>query len=135
MSALDGQIPSKIRSPIMAVNQAAMRRRARIMRAVNVPMRAASACRFATPLSANPDADLLHRPQEREGRPGSRSATVRDGDVLRPPAAPLDEWRTGWPPAHPVARPRRLAELVTHPPSLSDSPSGAAARLERVRQA
>ena len=33
----------------MAVNQAAMRRRARIMRAVNVPMRAALTLPFATP--------------------------------------------------------------------------------------
>jgi hypothetical protein len=37
----------------MAVSQAAMRRRARIMRAVNVPMRAALSLPFATPLSAN----------------------------------------------------------------------------------
>ena len=37
----------------MAVNQAAMRRRARIMRAVNVPMRAALSLPFATPLSGN----------------------------------------------------------------------------------
>jgi len=35
----------------MAVNQAAMRRRARIMRAANVPMRAALSLPFATPLS------------------------------------------------------------------------------------
>ncbi len=37
----------------MAVNQAAMRRRARIMRAVNVPMRAALSLPFATPLGGN----------------------------------------------------------------------------------
>ena len=37
----------------MAVNQAAMRRRARIMRAVNVPMRAALTLPFPTPLSGN----------------------------------------------------------------------------------
>jgi hypothetical protein len=37
----------------MAASQAAMRRRARIMRAVNVPMRAALSLPFATPLSAN----------------------------------------------------------------------------------
>ena len=37
----------------MTVNQAAMRRRARIMRAVNVPMRAALSLPFATPLSGN----------------------------------------------------------------------------------
>ena len=37
----------------MAMNEAAMRRRARIMRAVNVPMRAALSLPFATPLSRN----------------------------------------------------------------------------------
>ena len=37
----------------MAVNQAAMRRRARIMRAVNVPMRAVLGLPFPTPLSGN----------------------------------------------------------------------------------
>ncbi len=37
----------------MAVNQAAMRRRARIMRVVNVPMRATLGLPFATPLSGN----------------------------------------------------------------------------------
>ena len=37
----------------MAVSQAAMRRRTRIMRAVNVPMRAALSLPFATPLSGN----------------------------------------------------------------------------------
>ncbi len=37
----------------MAVNQAAMRRRARVMRVVNVPMRAALSLPFATPLSGN----------------------------------------------------------------------------------
>ena len=41
------------RSPIVAVNQVAMRRRARIMRAVNVPMRAVLSLPFATPLSGN----------------------------------------------------------------------------------
>ena len=37
----------------MAVNQAAMRRRARIMRAVNVPMRAVLSLPFATPINAS----------------------------------------------------------------------------------
>ncbi len=37
----------------MTVNEAAMRRRARIMRAVNVPMRAALSLPFPTPLSGN----------------------------------------------------------------------------------
>ena len=37
----------------MAVSKAAMRRRTRIMRVVNVPMRAALSLPFATPLSGN----------------------------------------------------------------------------------
>ena len=37
----------------MAINQQAMRRRAQIMRAVNVPMRAVLSLPFATPLSGN----------------------------------------------------------------------------------
>ena len=37
----------------MTVSQTAMRRRARIMRAINVPMRPALSLPFATPLSAN----------------------------------------------------------------------------------
>ncbi len=37
----------------MTVTQAAMRRRARIMRAVNVPIRAALSLPFPTPLSGN----------------------------------------------------------------------------------
>jgi hypothetical protein len=36
----------------MAVNEAAMRRRAQIMRGVNVPMRAALSLPFATPINA-----------------------------------------------------------------------------------
>ena len=58
----------------MTVNQAAMRRRARIMRAVNVPMRAVLSLPFATPLSGN--LMLTPTPAARPGkRTGSRSAT------------------------------------------------------------
>jgi hypothetical protein len=59
MSAHDGQIAlvtggSGLRKETdMTTNEAAMRRRARIMRAVNVPMRAVLSLPFATPLSGN----------------------------------------------------------------------------------
>ena len=50
----------------MAVNQAAMRRRARIMRMVNVPMRATLSLPFATPLGGNLMLiSYTARPQER----------------------------------------------------------------------
>ena len=89
MSALDGQIASsnhpQQRSPIVAVNQVAMRRRARIMRAVNVPMRAVLSLPFATPLSGN----LTVHPSY-TGRKSGKAyrqpvSYVRDGDVLLTP--------------------------------------------------
>jgi hypothetical protein len=68
----------------MAVTQAAMRRRARIMRAVNVPMRAALSLPFATPLSGNL---MLVRYTGRTSGKAYRQPVsyVRDGDVLLTP--------------------------------------------------
>jgi hypothetical protein len=68
----------------MAVNQAAMRRRARIMRAVNVPMRAVLGLPFPTPLGAN--LMLVCYTGRKSGR-GYRQPVsyVRDGDVLLTP--------------------------------------------------
>ena len=72
------------RSPIMAVNQAAMRRRARIMRAVNVPMRAALSLPFATPLSGN--LMLISYTGRKSGKAYRQPVSyVRDGDVLLTP--------------------------------------------------
>ena len=50
----------------MAMNQAAMRRRARTMRAVNVPMRAMLGLPFPTPLSSN--LTLLHYTGRKTGK-------------------------------------------------------------------
>ncbi|HLI40294.1 MAG TPA: nitroreductase/quinone reductase family protein [Streptosporangiaceae bacterium] len=68
----------------MAVSQAAMRRRARIMRAVNVPMRAALSLPFVTPLSGS--LMLISYTGRKTGK-GYRQPVsyVRDGDVLLTP--------------------------------------------------
>ena len=90
----------------MAVNQAVMRRRAQIMRAVNVPMRAALSLAWATPLRGEP---------MRNAYTGSKSGKayrqpvsyVRDGDVLLTPGG--GRWTLnltdGRPARTPVARP------------------------------
>jgi hypothetical protein len=68
----------------MAVNQAAMQRRARIMRAVNVPMRAALSLPFATPLNAN--LMLIFYTGRKSGKAYRQPVSyVRDGDVLLTP--------------------------------------------------
>jgi hypothetical protein len=67
-----------------AANQAAMRRRARIMRAVNVPMRAALTLPFATPLSGN--LMLISYTGRKTGKAYRQPVSyVRDGDVLLTP--------------------------------------------------
>ena len=68
----------------MAVSQAAMRRRTRIMRAVNVPMRAALSLPFATPLSGN--LMLISHIGRKTGKHYRQPVSyVRDGDVLLTP--------------------------------------------------
>ena len=68
----------------MAVNQAVMRRRARIMRAVNVPMRAVLSLPFATPLSGN--LMLISYTGRKSGKAYRQPVSyVRDGDVLLTP--------------------------------------------------
>ncbi len=68
----------------MAVSQAAMRRRTRIMRAVNVPMRAALSLPFATPLSGN--LMLISHIGRKTGKQYRQPVSyVRDGAVLLTP--------------------------------------------------
>jgi hypothetical protein len=68
----------------MVVSQAAMRRRVRIMRAVNVPMRAVLSLPFATPLSAN--LMLISYTGRKSGKAYRQPVSyVRDGDVLLTP--------------------------------------------------
>ena len=68
----------------MAVTQAARERRTRIMRAVNVPMRAALSLPFATPLSGN--LMLIAYTGRKSGKAYRQPVSyVRDGDVLLTP--------------------------------------------------
>ena len=68
----------------MAMNQAAMRRRARTMRAVNVPMRAVLGLPFPTPLSAN--LMLISYTGRKSGKAYRQPVSyARDGDVLLTP--------------------------------------------------
>jgi deazaflavin-dependent oxidoreductase (nitroreductase family) len=68
----------------MAVNPAAMRRRARIMRAVNVPMRAVLSLPVATPLSAN--LMLISYTGRKTGKAYRQPVSyARDGETLLTP--------------------------------------------------
>src|ERR1700733_2220454 len=67
----------------MAVNEAAMQRRARIMRAVNVPMRAVLALPFATPLSGN--LMLVSYTGRKSGKAYRQPVTYAGGGGARPP--------------------------------------------------
>jgi F420H(2)-dependent quinone reductase len=68
----------------MAPNEAAMARRARIMRAVNVPMRAALSLPLATPLSAN--LMLISYTGRKTGKAYRQPVSyARDGEVLLTP--------------------------------------------------
>ena len=68
----------------MAPNPAAMRRRARMMRAANVPMRALLSLPFATPLSAN--LMLVYYTGRKTGKAYKQPVSyVRDGDTLLTP--------------------------------------------------
>ena len=68
----------------MTATRAAMRRRARIMRAVNVPMRAALSLPFPTPLSGS--LMLITYTGRTTGRAYRQPVSyVRDGDVLLTP--------------------------------------------------
>ena len=68
----------------MAASEAAMRRRARIMRAVNVPMRAVLGLPFPTPLSAN--LMLVSYTGRKSGKAYRQPVSyARDGDTLLTP--------------------------------------------------
>jgi deazaflavin-dependent oxidoreductase (nitroreductase family) len=68
----------------MAMNETAMRRRARTMRAVNVPMRAVLGLPFPTPLSAN--LMLISYTGRKTGKAYRQPVSyVRDGETLLTP--------------------------------------------------
>ena len=102
----------------MATNSAAMQRRARIMRVVNVPMRAALRLPVATPLSAN--LMLVSYTGRKSGKAYRQPVSyVRDGEVLLTPGG--GRWTlnlAGERPARIRLRGRDVtasAELVTDP--------------------
>ena len=102
----------------MTVNQAAMRRRARIMRAVNVPMRAVLSLPFATPLSGN--LMLIAYTGRKTGKAYRQPVSyARDGETLLTPGG--GRWTLnlgGGRPARVRLRGRDMparAELVTDP--------------------
>jgi deazaflavin-dependent oxidoreductase (nitroreductase family) len=102
----------------MAVIQAARERRTRIMRAVNVPMRAALSLPFATPLSGN--LMLIAYTGRKSGKAYRQPVSyARDGDVLLTPGG--GRWTLNLAGGRPVRirlrgrwSPAR-AELVTDP--------------------
>ena len=115
----------------MAVTQAARERRTRIMRAVNVPMRAALSLPFATPLSGN--LMLIAYTGRKSGKAYRQPVSyVRDGDVLLTPGG--GRWTlnlAGGAGPDPVARP-----LVAGPGRTGDRPGrgGTAARRDRCEE-
>jgi|SRR5580658_890601 hypothetical protein len=105
----------------MAARQAAMQRRARIMRAVNVPMRAALSLPFPIPLSGK--LMLISYTGRKSGKNYRQPVSyVRDGDVLLTPGG--GRWTfnlAGSRPARLRLRGRDLParpELVTDPGEL-----------------
>src|SRR6185437_12775198 len=86
MSAPTADSPSRQlrKETDMTANEAAMRRRARIMRAVNVPMRAVLSLPFATPLSSN--LMLVSYTGRKTGKAYRQPVSyVHDGKVLLTP--------------------------------------------------
>jgi deazaflavin-dependent oxidoreductase (nitroreductase family) len=108
----------------MAVSPAAMRRRARIMRAANVPMRAALSLPFATPLSGN--LMLISHVGRKTGRQYRQPVSyVRDGDALLTPGG--GRWTRNLETGRPV-RIRLRGRATTARPELVADP----AEVERL---
>ncbi|MHB1430543.1 MAG: nitroreductase/quinone reductase family protein [Streptosporangiaceae bacterium] len=108
----------------MAVNQAAMRRRARIMRAVNVPMRVVLGLPFPTPLGGN--LMLISYTGRKTGRAYRQPVSyVRDGDVLLTPGG--GRWTLSLADGRPVRIRVRGRDLTVRPELVTDP-----AELERL---
>jgi deazaflavin-dependent oxidoreductase (nitroreductase family) len=108
----------------MAVDQAAMQRRARIMRAVNVPMRAVLALPFATPLSGN--LMLISYTGRKTGKAYRQPVSyVRDCDVLLTPGG--GRWTLNLADGRPVRIRVRGREAPARPELVTD-----AAEVERL---
>src|SRR6266700_6852607 len=108
----------------MAASQAAMRRRARIMRVVNVPMRAALSLPFATPLSAN--LMLISYTGRKTGKAYRQPVSyARDGETLLTPGG--GRWTLNLGDGRPVRIRLRGRDVAARPELVTD-----AAELERL---
>jgi len=108
----------------MAPNPAAMRRRARIMRAANVPMRALLSLPFATPISAN--LMLVYYTGRKTGKAYRQPVSyVRDGDTLLTPGG--GRWTLNLAGGRPVRLRLRGREVAARADLVSD-----AAEVERL---
>src|SRR5260370_18597402 len=109
----------------MAVNPAAMRRRARTMRAVNVPMRAVLSLPFATPLSAN--LMLISHIGRKTGKTYLQPVSyARDGETLLTPGG--GRWTLNLRDGRPVRIRLRGSDLPARAELVTD-----AAEVERLR--
>ena len=108
----------------MAPNPVAMRRRARIMRAVNVPMRAVLSLPVPTPLSAN--LMLISYTGRKTGKAYRQPVSyVRDGDALLTPGG--GRWTLNLAGGRPVRIRLRGREVTARPELVTE-----AAEAERL---
>jgi len=108
----------------MAPNAAAMARRARIMRAVNVPMRAVLSLPVATPLSAN--LMLISYTGRKTGKAYRQPVSyARDGEVLLTPGG--GRWTLNLAGGRPVRIRLRGRDVAARPELVTD-----AAEVERL---
>jgi deazaflavin-dependent oxidoreductase (nitroreductase family) len=108
----------------MAPNPAAMARRARIMRAVNVPMRAVLSLPVATPLSAN--LMLISYTGRKTGKAYRQPVSyARDGDVLLTPGG--GRWTLNLAGGRPVRIRLRGRDVAAQPELVTDT-----AEVERL---
>ncbi|HXC84682.1 MAG TPA: nitroreductase/quinone reductase family protein [Trebonia sp.] len=108
----------------MAPNAAAMARRARIMRAVNVPMRAVLSLPVATPLSAN--LMLISYTGRKTGKAYRQPVSyARDGEVLLTPGG--GRWTLNLAGGRPVRIRLRGRDVAAQPELVTD-----AAEVERL---
>lgn len=108
----------------MAASKTAMERRARIMRAVNVPMRAALSLPFPTPLSRS--LMLIFYTGRKTGKPYRQPVSyVRDGEVLLTPGG--GRWTLNLAGERPVQIRLRGHDVPYHPELVTDP-----AQLDRL---
>jgi hypothetical protein len=112
----------------MAVNPGALRRRARIVRAVNVPMRAVLGLPFRTPLSGN--LMLISYTGRKTGKAYRQPVSyARDGDVLLTPGG--GRWTRNLGEGRPVRIRLRGREVQARPELVRD-PEGVERLLEVI---